>query len=167
MASFKDRQDRSWSIDFTLGSLARVKSETGVDLLTLHVPDSPALAMLRDDPVMLLQVLCVQLRPQFQERGISEQQFADALQEEHVWGAVEALLLAMVDYYPPAKRTALQPLMQRVISAARNVSEKTTRQLQQATMSIDLDDFQQQIERSIVGNSTGSLPASLGSTPDR
>lgn len=167
MSSFTDKHGRPWSIEFTLGSLTRVKAETGVDLLTLHVPDSPALTVLRNDPVTLLQVLLVQLRPQLREKGVGDDAFADSILEEHVWSAVEALLTGMIDYYPPAKRVALQPLLMRVISAARNVRDRTTQQVTTALAGMDLDQLQQQIERSISGSITGSSPGSSDSTPAR
>jgi hypothetical protein len=170
MASFQDRHGKTWPIEITLGVLTRVRSETGIDLLTLHEPESPALQALRDDPVALLAVLLVVLRPRLREAGVSDDQFADSLQEEHVWGAVEALLTGMIDYYPPAKRAPLQTLLATLLSAARKVRDKATRTLQQTVGTTDLETLEtqivQHIDRSMSGGSTSSSPASpAGSTP--
>ncbi len=169
MAQFRDKTGRTWLVEFTLGSLTRVKAETGVDLLTLHIPDSPAMCVLRDDVGKLLDVLLVQLRPQMQERGVTVEQFGELLLEEHVWDAVEAILEGMVDYYPPAKRAALQPLMKRVISAARRVRDRATLEITRAMAGTDLDQIEREVEaaiqKSISGNCTGGSPASSASIP--
>ena len=168
MATFLDNKKRLWSIEFTLGSIARVKAETGLDLLTLHNPHSPALAVIRDDVFKLLQVLLVQLRPQLRDKGVGDEEFADSLHEEHSWDAVAALLTGMVDYYPPEKRAALKPLVETVLSAAANVRNRNLRAIQQTMANSDLKELQQEIEagieRSISGNSTGNSPASSDST---
>lgn len=165
MSSFNDRHGRQWILEFTLGSLARVKTETGVDLLTFHQPDSPALRAMATDPWKLLEVLVSLLRPQLEQKGVSEEAFGDSLLEEHVQAAVEALLTGMVDYYPPAKRTALKTLVDRVLGAVRNVSERANRELTTVMATTDLDAMQKEIETAISGNSTGSSPASSESTP--
>lgn len=168
MAKFRDKHGHEWLMEFTLGSLARVKSETGVDLLTFHIANSPAMQALQDDPMLLLRVLQVQLRPQLRERGVSDEEFSDSLLEEHAYCAVEALISGMVDYYPPAKRAALQPVVQTTISAARNVRDRADRTLRQEMARVDLNELQGQleteIERSISGITTGSLAGSPEST---
>lgn len=165
MSSFQDRLGRHWVLEFTLGSLARVKSETGVDLLTFHQPDSPALRAMATDPWKLLEVLVSMLRPQLNEKQVTEEDFGNSLLEEHVQAAVEALLTGMVDYYPPAKRTALKTLVDRVLGAVRNVSDRANRELTQVMATTDLDAMQREMESAISGNSTGSSPASSASTP--
>jgi hypothetical protein len=169
MAKFQDRRGRAWLVELDLGAMTRVLREADVDLLTLHNPDSEALRILRDDPVRLLDVLLALLRPQIKAAGITEEDFAGGLLEEHVWQAVEALLEGVTDYYPPEKRAALKPLMERVIGAARNVRDRAARKVMQVMATENLDELQtkieRQIERSISGSSTGSSPASPASIP--
>lgn len=171
MSTFADNKGRTWSIDLTFGSICRVKKETGVDLLTLHNPDSPALNLMQEDSEKLLAVLLALVGPQLRAKGIAEEEFVDSLLEEHVLNAVEALMLGMVDYYPPEKQAVLKPLMRKVLGAARNVRDRQTATLRQAVAGVNLDELGRQveeaIEQSISGSSTGGSPASSAAIPTR
>lgn len=167
MAVFKDLRGRTWAVDITLGTLARVKSESGLDLLTIHQPDSSVLERLTSDPALLLQTIVAVIRPQLQQQGVTETEFGDSLAEQQAWDATEALLRGLCDYYPPEKRAAMHRLLDAVLSAARNVNSRATAQLAKALGTMEPAAIEQQIERAISGASMTSSPASSASTPAR
>jgi hypothetical protein len=172
MASFLDRHGRKWLVEFDLWTLSRVKRDAEVDLLTLHDPDSAAMQILQGDHVRLLAVLLAVVEPQIKAAGLTEEEFARGLHEEHVWDAVAALLQGVTDYYPPAKRAALQPVIAATIEAARKVKDRSLHKLTQLVMATDMQKLSRQIEQAIEnqltsGKFTGPSPASPASTPDR
>jgi len=159
MASFKDSKGRTWSVPVTTGTLARVKRETGVDLLAAFDPNSGALALLSRDIVALFDVLVCVLRPQLDAAGVTAEDFGDALLEDHAQQAVYALMEGCVDYMPAAKQDSLKALLGTAIKAAEAVRSKTTRQLQQVMGTTDLVALQTEIEQGIEKSLAGPAPA--------
>ena len=169
MKSFTDRQGRSWTIEINYTSLRRVKGATDVDLTKIVDPKSNVIGQLTDDPFVLFDCLVALLQPQLEAKGITPEQFGEALDEESGDNASMALLEAIIDFFPEGKRTLLRRAFVKVTSA---FQRKQTASLDQALRAVESPEFQRSIEtaldeasRSTSGSSATSSPASLGSTP--
>lgn len=101
-ACFTDLTGRTWVLKLTVGTLMRVKTECGVDLLKLIEPESPVFDQLRD-VYTLTGVLWVVL-DQAAKGELTIDQFAEALAGDVLGDAVEALLGALVNFFPDARR---------------------------------------------------------------
>jgi hypothetical protein len=111
MAEFTDTKNRRWQITLTVGDVRRVKAATGVDLLALFDEQDSPLLRLQDDLQLLLDVLFEATRPAREAKGVSDDDFADSLDADAAESAVNCLMLALVDFFPSARRDALRAAM--------------------------------------------------------
>jgi hypothetical protein len=106
MQTFKDTEAREWQLSINMGSARRAKEATGFDLLDNST--GLAMASLADDLNTLVSVLYALVKPQADGRGLTEEQFADALSGDTLDSATEALLAAYCDFLPAASRAVVQ-----------------------------------------------------------
>ncbi len=105
MSVFKDTAGRTWHADVTVGSLRRVRdSGLGVDLLDVTDQDKNVVAKLLDDPVLLVGVLYEVCRPEIEGRGLSAEQFGEALSDGAVIDAATTALLESLANFIPRHR---------------------------------------------------------------
>lgn len=162
MAVFKDLKGRPWSIVIDLGSLARVKRDVGIDLLTVHDNTSHAWTEMTQNTDKLLDSLVALLTPHLAAAGVSVDDFASALHEQQVNDAVHAILEGVIDFYPPEKRAQMKRCLEVVTSAARKVNEQTWGRAKRAMDQIS----PAELEARVMQQLTSGLPAtsSLGSS---
>ncbi|WP_437187623.1 hypothetical protein SH668x_001028 [Planctomicrobium sp. SH668] len=93
-------QPLHWDLNFTLGSLLKVKKITGLNLLSLTGTDgeNPILRLSSDLPA-ILEVLQVFIADQMQARKMSEEDFLDSLQDGEFKDAKEALFAGLIGFY--------------------------------------------------------------------
>lgn len=148
MATFTDGTGKEWTVKMTVGSAARVKDRTGVDLLAVLDPQAKVLEQLASDPLLLYRViLAITDAPD---------SLGDHLDEEALEKAGEALIDGVLDFFPPWKADPLR----KVIGKARR--ELASRQIDAR------DELARAAEalsaRDLVDQSTSSVSA--GSSPD-
>lgn len=168
MPQFSDKLGRQWSIEFTFADVARVKREAGVNLLNVFQEGDATLQTLESDPATLLDVLVSAVRPQLADRGLTADDFAAGLLEEHVVAATGALLGALGDYFPLARRAALTRVTDAAINVARKTRERGDQGLTDWVQRTSQADLEQEIERrlrSMSGGSTSTSPPSPASNP--
>lgn len=85
MKYFKDDKGDSWGVDLTVGSLLRVKTALGFDLI--DKPDS-----VPNDIASLVDILWVILEPQITAKGISQEAFAERLGGEALEAGIDAFM---------------------------------------------------------------------------
>ncbi|WP_437226007.1 hypothetical protein SH661x_004357 [Planctomicrobium sp. SH661] len=171
MKSFTDRQGRSWTIEINYTSLRRVHALTGINLTRIVDPHSNVMEQLTGDPFVLFDCLVAVLQPQLDEKGLSPEQFGEALDEESGDKASMALIEAIIDFFPEGKRMLLRRALTKVLTAAERRQLAT---LDQALQAVESPEFNQAIEtaldeagRSIVSSSATNSPASSALTPAR
>lgn len=106
MKTFKDADGREWTITVDIGALRRIRDLTKVDLVEL-IGNNLALA-LDADPVLLVDVLWAAVKPQAEQRKISDEEFGCSLRGEALDAALAALLEDLVDFFPERKRAMLR-----------------------------------------------------------
>lgn len=77
MAAFTDNQQRHWPVRIDVNALRRVKDLAGVNLAT-DVFGETLLPQLANDPLLLANVLYAIIKPDADQRGISDEQFGQA-----------------------------------------------------------------------------------------
>ena len=203
MASFTDKNGRDWQINFTVGLVKQIKHTLSVDLLKF---DSKILADMMADPITFIDViwLCVEeqaeayhadderiraaenerrrlaspplpeLPPPLPDR--LDERFAYCLDADAVEGAGEALIVALIDFFPSARRPALKALWERTQRAHQRACDLTTKKISEGTkfgqledqLIVNLDrDIDQNIDQAISetnGTSSGKSPESPDST---
>jgi len=182
MSQFQDSHGEQWPIRITIGTAIRVKNLLGIDLLQpLEAPPKkgeelaegasaladdeqlPLLTRIHLDPILLCNLLYVVVKPDAEQRQISDEAFAERLSGEALHAAYEALMESWSDFFQGLNR----PEIVRAISKYREV---TRRAYELGGQLIDSDEFNEQIEQElqkIPGSLSGSSPAESESIPSR
>lgn len=156
MATFQDAAGRVWHLRVTVGTLRRVRSLLGLDLL-----DGDLVPRLSADPSALVDVLYCVLKPQADEAGISDEAFAEQLAGDAIDHATEALLAALVDFLPESRRR----LLVKARDKFRETQAATLRQAEAMLDAIDPEKLARQAAAQFSA-SASSTPASSASTPN-
>ena len=120
MHGFKDLAGRYWSVRVDVGAVKRVRSALGVDLMQVAQGKNSeggrepgVLERLASDPVLLVDVIYVLCRDQAEAHGVSDEEFGAAMAGDALDHAVQAMLGAIVDFFPhPRERAALKRLLE-------------------------------------------------------
>ena len=113
MAKFVDMNGQEWALRLTVGSVADVKRETGVNLAIASKDASWVEAVFGGDG-KLAEVLWTLCAAQAKERGITPEQFAHLLDGQTLDRAGAALAEGVADFFP---RSAVAQAMKRGLAA--------------------------------------------------
>lgn len=108
MPVFKDANNREWVVKLDAPTIKEVRDTfDGLDLI-----DGKGESYLRlaADPILLIDVLWVICRKQA-NGNITDEQFGQSLVGDPIEQATEALLKAILDFFPSRKRQAIQALV--------------------------------------------------------
>ena len=117
MKSFTDNMGRTWTLVVNVAAIKRVRALCGVDLNAIvevdknNTPTAELLERLSTDPVLLVDVLYAVCKPECDRKNISDEDFGAAMAGDAIEQATSALLDEVVDFFPTAKRTALQKIL--------------------------------------------------------
>lgn len=106
MPWFTDADYRTWNVELTLDEIKRVRSQLDVDLL--DVGNETLFARLVQDPELIVDVLHVVLGPQCDDQRLDAVAFARGLRGDALDAASQALLEALVDFFPRRRREVLR-----------------------------------------------------------
>lgn len=156
MPTFSDVQGRSWSIAITVATLKRVRALAGIDLM--EALSGTLLDRLVSDPVLLGDVLYACVKPQADERQVTDDDFGRALAGDVIDAATSALLEAFVAFFPNPRRRVLE-------KAVAKLAGWRTAALTAAEARLDDPRLEAAVQAQLGGGSSGSAPASSASTP--
>ena len=160
MKTFDDNAGRTWTVAVTINAVKRVKGLLDVDLTDLMDGDPPLLTRLDTDIVLLCDVIFALVKPQADEQGVTDEQFAEALGGDAIIQAHDALLEELADFFRSLRRTDVTKALEKQIAMVRAA-------VQAAEARIEAVDVDTEIDRAFrSGDSSGNLPASSESTPD-
>lgn len=179
MATFKDTSGREWRVEFDGLLLDDVLTETGLDLSDLSCG---ALAQLDHHASSLVKVLRVLCGDEIRERNLQPREFARALRGDALVEALEAVLGAARDFFPPSVWSAMESRLKsqrefnrqwreiRPMLAKLNEPEVPPA-LQQAVMEalvemMELGDSQSLRDAMSAGGRAGIPPTSASSSPE-
>lgn len=121
-ASFRDLNQREWTIRLDVPLVRRIAEVTGIKLTDLRA--DPFLRM-STDPCLLVDVLWLLCERQAKEAGISDIQFGEAIGDQ-IDAATEAMQDAIVNFSHSSKRSLLRSL----------IAENSTMQTEAMTMAM-------------------------------
>ena len=162
MHTFTDTRDRHWEISLTLGAAKRVRDLLGINLLEPEAGDPPLLTRLGTDPILLLDVIFCIVKPQADQRNVTDLDFGESLGGDVVLAAQKALYEELIDFFRRsgrADRAQALATQQRVIELAvrRTLTEIETLDLEKAMAKAGLGQTP--------GSSSTDSPESSGSSP--
>ena len=131
MKSFTDNLGRTWTLVVNVAAIKRVRALCGVDLNAIveidknNNPTAELLERLSTDPVLLVDVLYAVCKTECDQKGVSDEDFGAAMAGDAIEQATAALLDEVVDFFPTAKRAALQ----KILAATRRIETLAKKKL--------------------------------------
>lgn len=105
MKTFTDNTGKTWSIAINVGTVKRVRASLDVNLL--DAVEGKLIERLVSDPILLCDVIFVLCQQEAETRGITDEQFGQAMAGDAIDAATSALLEELVDFFPSGKRQVL------------------------------------------------------------
>ena len=99
MKAFQDNQGREWSLAIDTNGVKRVRDLLGVDLMEIVSKGSDVLERLYYDPVLIVDVLFVLLKPQADAEKITDQSFGEALTGDAIDRGHAALMAELPGFF--------------------------------------------------------------------
>ena len=132
MKSFTDNLGRTWTLVVNVAAIKRVRALCDVDLNAIveidknNNPTAELLERLSTDPVLLVDVLYAVCKPECEQKSVSDEDFGAAMAGDAIEQATAALLDEVVDFFPTAKRAALQ----KILAATRRIEALAKKKLE-------------------------------------
>lgn len=98
MRTFKDTAGRDWTISINVATVKRLRDVLQVDLM--DVIEGDLLRRLYSDPILLVDVVYVLVKPQADELGVTDEQFGAAMGGDSIEFATKAMVEEIVDFFP-------------------------------------------------------------------
>jgi len=159
MKEFTDTEGRKWVVAMTVAAARRVLDLVDVNLMDPAQGDPPLLTRLGTDVMLLVDVIFAVVKPQADQRNISDEDFGAALGGDVVLAARTAFFQEMSSFFESLGRRDIVQAMasqNRLVDAAISLSE-------QKIAEFPMD---QELAR-IYGGSPTKPPAESESTPDQ
>ena len=150
MKSFRLTNGQVLETTLTYGVVKRVLALTGVNLL--EVPDKPEMLKdLSNDPIAFIDIVYAVVKPQLDDAGINDEQFAELLDGGSVESATSAFLEALVDFFPGTRGTMLRRVLTKANDWMAKADRKITEALEDGTIDAAIDGALTEL---IAGNSS-------------
>jgi hypothetical protein len=160
MRSFKDATGREWEIAGSLLTFQRIRSNCGVDMLTL--PTTQECLKQIQDPYTLGRVLYEACAEQCERRGVSPEAFAGAFNADALTEATDALVGETIFFCRKDLRPALTMAFEKAKAADRRAVERMTTNLPRIGQMMDAELDRMAIP---IGSATSSPESSVSSQP--
>ena len=104
--TFKDLHGNKWTVEVNMATVKRIKDSLDCNIADLN--NKETMTKLADDIVFLVDVIYLCLKPQLDEKGISDVEFGQSLDGETVNQASEAFMEAFIAFFPARTRRRLE-----------------------------------------------------------
>jgi len=107
MPAFVDNMGRTWTVSITYGTIRRVRELLGINLAEPQQGEPPLLTRLGTDVMLLCDVIFALIRPQAEQQGVDDEQWAAAMGGEAILAAHDAFYEALEAFFRDAGRLDL------------------------------------------------------------
>lgn len=164
MHTFADRNGRQWQIDLTIGTVARVRKQSGkrFDLLDpSSVVDGEKLSTVLDgDLAMVYEVLWHVIEPQAAAAGITAEKFGEAMAADCIVAAQTALFAAWLDFFRAVQRPDLATALDMMTTARTRLAKAVAAKMAAIDVEATRARMQAKIDQTL-GRSFGGLQERL------
>lgn len=137
MARFTDSQKRQWVMAPTIGDIKRIRDLAGVDMFKIAEGNPPKIADLIDDPMAFVDVLFALVKPQADEQGVSDEQFAAGLDGDAMYHATQAFWEGMADFFRNLHRQDMAAMIDQTMKVIDRAVEINLKAVNQASTTGD------------------------------
>jgi hypothetical protein len=166
MKTFTDNAGRTWTVAINVDAIKRVKGLLDVNLL--EIVEGTLIEKLIRDPVLLCDVIYAVCKPQADEQNISDEDFGRAMAGDAIEHATRALLDELVGFSPKPERSG-EPAAgaaRRLAGDGSGPRPGRSPAEQRPTRNGADRDRKLDAQLATANDSSGSVPASSGSTPE-
>jgi hypothetical protein len=157
MHSFKDTQDRTWSVEINVSAVKRVRGLLKIDLYRVVDDGFKGLSEIIGDPVQLVDLVYVLCKSEADQRQVSDEDFGRSMGGDALLAAADAFVEELVDFFPePRARSALR----KVIETGRQLKDRLIDRAE-----VQINDLDPQREAETLIASWTASQASSASTP--
>lgn len=162
MKRFTDADGSDWIVTLNTTVVKRVRSLLDVDLL--DIADGKLIDRLSSDPVLLVDVIYVVVKPEADARKVTDEQFGEKMRGDAIAQATDALLDELVDFSPSPR---MRSILGRLLTASRTARDRAMEVVEKR---LDSGVVDREIDRAIAaaetyGDTSTDAPASVESTP--
>jgi len=108
MATFKDSQDREWTIAIDAPTIMAIREDCDANFLQHDSEEDNTYNRMLEDPVLLCRVIFLLCKVERESRGVSEETFYLGVIGDAIDRATDALLKAIVNFTPRRTRVLLE-----------------------------------------------------------
>ena len=165
MHTFTDTAGRVWSMAISTHTIKRVRTLLSVDLM--EFVEGELMAKLMGDVVLFVDVLYACCKPEADARGVTDEQFGQAMSGDVLLQAEEALAESLFSISHPSRRQAARTAWEKFKALRERTGELAVVRLNDPAINRKLEEI---LNRPIdldslpptPGNSSTSSPASSG-----
>lgn len=130
LCHFTDDLDREWDLSINAGIYMSLQ-DSGIDIASVFSGDDDTLEeIISGDRMMdILGIIGMISESQREERGITKQDFYNALGGEVIENATLAFLQAIINFTAAPKRPAMLAVLEQVLNALNLAGEKTAEKI--------------------------------------
>lgn len=150
MPAFKDSLGREWLVKISGPVINDVRKELDLDLVSLGDPVFPKLSNLG----LLVNCLWVVCRKQAHALGVNDIQFGEGLVGDCLEGAAEALVEAVLDFFPRSIRETLRALSRQDAATKNAAMEMMQTTLQNPTLANAMMEKQKAVMQKLLDSLT-------------
>ena len=143
MKTFADNTGRTWSIAINVGAVKRVRASLDVNLL--DAVEGKLIERLVSDPILLCDVIFVLCQQEAETRGITDEQFGQAMAGDAIDAATSALLEELVDFFPTGKRQVLTKALAKLKAFEAKAIELASKRLDDPALEQQLNQALEQL----------------------
>lgn len=157
MPKFTDNKGQEWPVEVTVGTVKRVRKLLDVDLL--EILGGKLIEKLRIDPVFLVDLLYVVVKPEADALKVTDEDFGYRMAGQAIEDGTSALLEAIVSFFPsPGDRANLKQILDKTSGALDTARSLTLEKIKRT----DVEGMVRAAMQSGPGSSSASVPASSG-----
>jgi hypothetical protein len=153
---FKDSHGRAWLVQVTVGTVSDVRAALGVDLVDVG---GEIFQRLQNDPILLCDVLYLVCKEQADAQAISDVDFGRAMGGDAIDEATDALLEALINFFPRSRRDAIRAAWARVRTLDAMAAARITKQMADGRLDQTVADQVDAFMETTLANLAKSTPA--------
>lgn len=125
MEKWTDPTGSDWLLKITVADVRRIRDCTGFDLSKMFTEGCPGIDELFDDIVLVVDVLFCLCESQAEKRNIDGEQFAKLMYGDWLSSACEALMRAIVNFFPSQSEGDRQSELATMPQAAQGTAQSS------------------------------------------